>query len=173
MGQIEKQLQEEKTKTRQIHEQENVKLTQANRRLNRQLDKSAQGLQLLTDNLKKDREAAESKITNLTQENDRLRRELARKTPKKVKKVEGKVISCDMIREYAIVGIGSRQGMELGDKVKIYRMGKAGIRVLKADGTVVSVTDFISRVDLANLDMQYPVIKGDIVTPLPKKAQGK
>lgn len=150
-------------------EMENVRLTGTNKKLSASLDKSAQQLDRLTDTLKRDREAAEKKLLELANQVSSLQSQLKEKVVKRQKKIEGEVKSCDMIREYAIVSLGKRQGMKLGDKVRIYRMGKGGIRVLKSKGTLVDVQEFISRVDLKDPDRSYPVIVGDIVVPDKKR----
>ncbi len=98
--------------------------------------------------------------------------QLGKKAPKVVAEVQGEVLLADMIREYAIIGLGSKDNIALGDTVTIMRSTKEGKLVPKAIGHVVSVSELTSRVNITvDKDaMQYPVIEGDKVIP-DKKAR--
>jgi len=100
--------------------------------------------------------------------------ELGKKADKVVADLQGEVLLADMIREYAIIGLGRKDDISLGDTVTILRSTKEGKLVPKALGHVVSVSELTSRVNITvdKDNVQYPVIEGDKVVP-DKKAKPK
>lgn len=150
---------------RQKKEEEIKGLAEFNDRLNADLQTARQSLNEARRTARREREAWNEREAELRQRIVLLEDRLAREEPVEILPVEGEIHSADMLREYAIVSLGEQHGMRIGDTVRIYRVGRGGIRILKATGRVVSVQRFISRVDLFDLDRQYPVIEGDVVVP--------
>lgn len=151
---------------RKEKEEEINVLSATNDRLNENLQTARNEHRRLTQTLRQEREQWSEQETELKQVVSTLRERLAEREPEAIGPREGQVESADMIREYAIVSLGERDGIEIGDEVNIFRMGRGAVRILKATGRVVSTQDFISRVDLMEIvDEDYPIIEGDIVVP--------
>ncbi|NLE59783.1 MAG: hypothetical protein GX616_15605, partial [Planctomycetes bacterium] len=144
------------------------KLQEANNQLSTELERVRKERNELDKTLAATRDKNDTEQKQLREQVSRLEDALEKKFPKRKEEVKGVVRQADMLRKFAIVGIGSREEVKLGDTLEIYRIGRGGVTIKKATGKVVSVEEMVSRVDLFDLDLEHPVIEGDTVVPLKK-----
>jgi len=170
-----KKVKEGDEKLRQMREkmlEDYEQLQAANTQLSDELKRVRKDRNDLAQQIRELRDKAESESNKLEEQVQRLEAKLAAKEPREKKEIKGTVRQADMLRKFAIVDLGKRENIKLGDDLKIYRVGRGGVTITKATGKVVTVEEFVSRVDLFDLDQEHPVIEGDIVEPI-KKAGGE
>lgn len=120
----------------------------------------------------KDAMAADYKkqITNLEARNTKLdataislRQELEKKKPVEAPVLEGKVLQVNLVDAVAVTSLGKRDGVKLGEKFDVMRIGKGGSREKKGEVQIVRVDELISRADVMNPSLDDPILRDDLI----------
>jgi hypothetical protein len=162
-------------KTREVREQKEQEINQlksANDRLAKELNDVRKERNDLAQQVRKVQEDTAEQTKKMKAEVERVQKILAAKQEEEKKEVQGQVQHADMMRKFAVVGLGAKDGVKLGDTLEIFRIGRGGVKIKKAVAKVVRVEDLISQVDLFELADEHPVVEGDIVIPAKKSAKG-
>jgi hypothetical protein len=94
--------------------------------------------------------------------------ELELKRPKKVTVSEGRILQASPTEGYAIIDLGKREGIRLGEKFTVVREGRGNILIPKAELQVVRVGDLVSRTEVTQGDVNDPIMRGDLAERLAK-----
>lgn len=117
-----------------------------------QAERFKQEVQALQDNLQR----REQSILELQEE-------LQRKKPQPPKVTEGNIIQVDLMEEFAIINLGRREDIKVGDLFDVMRIGRAGERTPKARLQVTVVEELISRADITDQTLDDPIVRGDLI----------
>jgi hypothetical protein len=112
---------------------------------------------------KKQVAALEGRITKLDATAMSLREELEKKKPVEVPTLEGKILQVNLVDGVAVIGIGRREGVKLGEKFDVMRVGKGGSREKKGEIQIIRVDELISRADVMQPSLEDPIMRDDPV----------
>ena len=112
---------------------------------------------------KKQIAALEARNTKLDATAMSLREELEKKKPVEVPTLEGKILQVNIVDGVAVISIGRRDGVKLGEKFDVMRVGKGGQREKKGEIQIVRVDDLISRADVMKPNLDDPIMREDPV----------
>ncbi|NOZ24398.1 MAG: hypothetical protein GXP25_25245 [Planctomycetes bacterium] len=94
------------------------------------------------------------------------------KTVTKVIDYDGKVIQIALDIGRAYIDVGKMDGVKKGQIYTVYRVGKAGMRIPKAEVEIVKVDNTFSTVGILKHNPRDPILPGDIIiSPETLKAQ--
>ncbi len=112
---------------------------------------------------KKQIEDLEGRIVKLDATAMSLREELERKKPVEVPTLEGKILQVNLVDGVAVIGIGRREGVKLGEKFDVMRVGRGGQREKKGEIQIVRVDELIARADVLQPNLDDPIMREDPV----------
>lgn len=92
-----------------------------------------------------------------------LKEELARKKPKLIPVLEGRVLQADMVEGFVIISLGKRENIDLGEKFTVVRQGKANERLEVGEIQIVRVDPLTCRGDVTQKESGATIMRGDIV----------
>jgi DNA repair exonuclease SbcCD ATPase subunit len=133
-------------------------LTKANADTKKALDENT----ALAEKAKKDLAELQAKLQRAAQDIQVLKDEVERKKPKQLAVQEGHVLQADLVEGVVILDLGTREGIQTGEKFTIMNIGKGGKRIPKAEVQVVKVEDLISRADIIKHSLDDPIVREDI-----------
>ena len=133
-----------------------------------EMSKQAAGTRKELDSvMKKQRQEVAVLNKQITGLKDRIREldaELAKKKPKPVKVTEGRVLQVDQVGKVAVINLGKREGIGVGERFIVMDIGPGGERIPKAEIQVTRVMDIISRADIiSRVPESEMVVPQDIV----------
>ncbi len=77
--------------------------------------------------------------------------------------MQGQILQANLLEGVAIISIGQRENVQLGDRFDVMRIGKGGAHIKKAELKVIHVDPLVSRTDIMVQDLEDPIARDDVV----------
>jgi len=164
--QLDKERIEAEKKLREARDRYNAEIAQMKQLMNQASlneKKAWQQLAAAEDRHKAELAELQDQVSKLQARLAELQAEMERRFPRRETAMKGRILQANLLEGVAIINLGARENVKVGDRFDVVRIGKGGERIKKAQIQVIHVDPLVSRADILSQDLEDPIAREDLV----------